>query len=278
METCETCQKTFQTKAAIANHLGMHRRQREAMERQLSSIAKGTTDCFYGCGNKARFVLKNLRACCHQSTNQCPALRKINSEKLKGRRCWKVHPRGMIGKVAWNRGKHLSEEHRKKISVSNKGHGGRAATEEKELLRRESLRVSIKERYAKGWMPKAGRCKKISHLSPICGSVLLDGSWELEFAKFLDKSGMTWERNKKRFPYSFEGEDRHYTPDFYFAGFNVFVEVKGYITPKDRAKWAHFPCKLRVVGRVEINRIKQGTITIEEIIGGLPESGNGSAC
>ena len=37
-------------------------------------------------------------------------------------------------------------------------------------------RANIIARYEAGWMPKAGRCKKFKHSSPIAGEVLLDGT------------------------------------------------------------------------------------------------------
>jgi hypothetical protein len=39
--------------------------------------------CAYGCGNEGIFKLKNGKLCCHKSTNQCPAIRKKNSDKNK---------------------------------------------------------------------------------------------------------------------------------------------------------------------------------------------------
>jgi len=44
----------------------------------------------------------------------------------KGLKRWenKIHPRGMLGKIPWNKGKRLSEEHRKKLSNAQKGKVG----------------------------------------------------------------------------------------------------------------------------------------------------------
>lgn len=39
--------------------------------------------CSYGCGNEGKYKLKNGKYCCHKSPNQCPILRRKNSEKTK---------------------------------------------------------------------------------------------------------------------------------------------------------------------------------------------------
>ena len=96
-------------------------------------------------------------------------------------------------------------------------------------------------------MPKAGRCKKIKYKSKFAGEVLLDGNWELLFAIFLDKNNINWKRNKKRFLYKNENnESSFYTPDFFIDKYEIFIEIKGYETEKDRCKWRDFSEKLNI--------------------------------
>tara|TARA_Y100000310_G_scaffold340961_1_gene438532 strand:- start:6726 stop:7244 length:519 start_codon:yes stop_codon:yes gene_type:complete len=59
----------------------------------------------------------------------------------------------------------------------------------------------------------------------------------IEVAKYFDAQGHIWKRNKNRFSYFYDGKDRFYTPDFYLPKENLYVEVKGYRTSKDVAKW-----------------------------------------
>jgi hypothetical protein len=75
----------------------------------------------------------------------------------------------------------------------------------------------------------------------------LYGKWEVEFAKYLDGIGINWVRCSESFPYEFEGRIRRYTPDFYIPDSDLYIEVKGYRTAKDDAKWANFPKKLLVL-------------------------------
>lgn len=63
-----------------------------------------------------------------------------------------------------------------------------------------------------------------------------------------------WQRCKESFGYEFENKKRKYTPDFYLPESNEYVEVKGYKTEKDLAKWSQFPPnkKLKVLMKEEL--------------------------
>jgi hypothetical protein len=51
---------------------------------------------------------------------------------------------------------------------------------------------------------------------------------------------------------------RRYFPDFYIESIDLYIEVKGYETDRDRAKWLQFPEKLCIIKAAEIKKIKQG--------------------
>lgn len=146
---------------------------------------------------------------------------------------------------------------RRNVSVPKNWIKGQCFDESAEMIRREKIRVSIQKRYESGWMPKAGRCRKIKYTSTICGDVLLDGKWELDVAKWLDANNIQWKRNVIRFPY-FDGDKlRHYTPDFYIADSDRYLEVKGYETELDRTKWKQFPNQLIVFKKAEVTAIRK---------------------
>jgi len=69
----------------------------------------------------------------------------------------------------------------------------------------------------------------------------LHGSWEVAYVRYLDRLGTLWKRNTESFVYEFENKIRRYTPDFYLPETNEYVEIKGYKTEKDSAKWSQFP-------------------------------------
>ena len=151
------------------------------------------------------------------------------------------------GSLPWNKGLSLlithpntHEEIREKMIKNHRG-GGLASTNEAELNRRTKIQKSINNRYAAGWHPVCGRAKKYHYDSCIAGHVILDGSWELAVAKYLDNNNLIWRRPTERFTYTKEnGNVSTYLPDFWVDEWNSYLEVKGYKTSIDDAKWNQF--------------------------------------
>lgn len=212
--------------------------------------------CEYGCGQQATHIFKSGKRCCVASTSKCPAMVASNSAKVKAARdkkgdsFWRNgHPKGSKNGTSL-KGKTYEEifgvdraiSRKEQSSQANKGkdNWSKVSPETKEKIAIEQ-RARILARYEQGWMPKAGRCKKIQYDSKIAGTVLLDGTWELTAAQYMDKMQWTWLRNTKRFPYiNLKGVLSHYTPDFYVKELDGYLEVKGYETELDRCKWAQF--------------------------------------
>jgi len=66
-----------------------------------------------------------------------------------------------------------------------------------------------------------------------------DSSWEIEFAKFLDKNGVDWVRSKKLCFFWFDGsgKKRRYYPDFYIGKYDLYVDTKNkYLLIQDAFK------------------------------------------
>lgn len=61
------------------------------------------------------------------------------------------------------------------------------------------------------------------------------------------KNNILWKRNLIKFPYNWESSIHYYYPDFYLIESDEYVEIKGYKTDKDLAKWNDFPYKLTVL-------------------------------
>lgn len=70
---------------------------------------------------------------------------------------------------------------------------------------------------------------------------ILHCKWEVYYAKYLDDNNIKWIRNKKRFIYYYQNKKHYYIPDFYLPDTNEYIEIKGYKTDKDLAKWSYFP-------------------------------------
>lgn len=99
-----------------------------------------------------------------------------------------------------------------------KGKPGRPHSEETKRKQSEKAKLSKHRRLRKG-------------VKEYCG-VLLDSSWEVSFAQWLDSNSISWER-----PDPLEYDERHYFPDFYLSEFDLFVDVKNdYLILTDSVK------------------------------------------
>lgn len=158
------------------------------------------------------------------------------------------------GSIAWNKGLvgdercKKSEETKFKLSlVCN----GKAKTPEKEI---ERIR-KIKEKALNngGYRKGSGRGIKGWYKGIFC-----DSSWELAFVLYCEKHNIKIKRNNKKFPYIFEGKSYNYIPDFIIDG--EYLEIKGVLTEKNKAKINQFPHKLTLMMEPEMKPI------LEEII------------
>ena len=126
----------------------------------------------------------------------------------------------------------VSDETREKISSANKS-------------RSKELTQSIGEKSSKTILEKARNGEwhvslaKNMHYN--YQGVDLHGTWELRLAMYMDDNKITWWRCDDIFEYEFDGRTLSYQPDFYLPKFDLYIEVKGYATEKDFAKWKQFP-------------------------------------
>lgn len=106
--------------------------------------------------------------------------------------------------------------------------------------------------------------KKNSTLNPNCGgetgyrhykykNILMDSSWEVELAKWMDNQKIDWERSRKKHMFWWIdkfGNKRRYYPDFYIPKFKIYLD------PKNKYKLKNDLDKLnRVVLQNKINLI-----------------------
>lgn len=150
----------------------------------------------------------------------------------------------------------LSDETKKKLSESSKG---RKYTKEQKQKHSDSMKRAVEkfpESYTKNNV--VGRVKNIDY-----GGIKLKGSWEVIVAKWLDVNNIKWEHETKSFDYIWNG-NRKYYPDFYLPEFNMFIEVKGYETDRDIAKWKVVN-NLIVFKLDEIKKIKNDCLPVSFI-------------
>lgn len=197
------------------------------------------------------------------------------------------HPRGYKGKVGWSKGLTKDSDPRiaKMAEAVNRRISESPETVRKNWNHSEDTKSRLsnikKELYISGWSGQCGRAKKYKYCSPIAGEVLLDGTWELLVARYLDHLQVKWERNIKRFSYQHSnGGQSTYCPDFYVNDWDSFIEVKGYETELDLIKWSQFDKKLLVWRKDKITQIESelaGVLGLpaKQIVRHLIEFGSG---
>ena len=70
------------------------------------------------------------------------------------------------------------------------------------------------------------------------GLTKVKGTWELKVANYLNENNIKWTNDIEPFKYFWNGSWHFYFPDFYLEDKNIFIEVKGYKTARDIAKWS----------------------------------------
>ena len=140
----------------------------------------------------------------------------------------------------------ISESTRQKLILANKNRS-------KELRKKHSEVVSktIREKVINGtWHVSLAKNLHFEYKGED-----LHGKWELKYAIYLDKNNIQWKRNKERFKYIFENKERYYIPDFYLPDTDTYVEIKGFETNKDKAKWFYFPKKLLIIKSNDLKKL-----------------------
>jgi hypothetical protein len=86
-----------------------------------------------------------------------------------------------------------------------------------------------------------------------------DSSWELAWVIYNLDHNINFERNYDKFEYFYKEKKLNYIPDFKIN--DNYIEIKGFETEKDKAKFEYFPHKLIILRRKEMYDILKYTKT-----------------
>jgi hypothetical protein len=185
---------------------------------------------------------------------------KIFSQKGIGSHRWRVHGAGRDfkpsrkGRIPWNKGLTANDSRVAKSRDTLKERfksgdliswqlGKTKLTDERVAKQATKIAETIKKKIAnKNWHVSFSKRRTYER-----NGIKFHGTWELKYAIWLDEQGIKWIRNETTFPYTFNGKQHQYTPDFFLPDFNLYVEIKGYETEKDRQKWLAFPHTLKIL-------------------------------
>jgi len=143
----------------------------------------------------------------------------------------------------------ISEETRIKLSESSKK---QKWNEDRRLKHSEAMKLAVENNPGSYTSSNRGRTKQI-----IYDGLKFQGKWELEFYKYCKANNIEIVRCNEWFEYEWKGT-RKYFPDFFLKEKNIYVEIKGYETERDRAKWSSFPKKLVIIKKIDIDNIRKG--------------------
>ena len=144
----------------------------------------------------------------------------------------------------------VSEETRKKLSDK---HSWKLMSNEQKAEVKEKISKTCSEKAKSGkWHKSVAKNMHYKY-----NDIDLDGSWEYKYAIWLDKNNIKWIRPTIRFEYHLDNKIHYYTPDFYLLETDEYIEVKGYKTAKDDAKWAEFPAdkKLKILFKKDLKEL-----------------------
>lgn len=104
-----------------------------------------------------------------------------------------------------------------------------------------------------------GRVKQVEY-----NGVMLKGTWEVKTAMWLDGIGEQWQAEVNPQKYIWNRSEHLYFPDFYLPDKDIYIEVKGYKTDRDEAKWSQFTKKLVIIDKRTVHILND--LTIEDVL------------
>lgn len=148
-----------------------------------------------------------------------------------------------------------SDETKKKLSESSKKFNQHFWTDHQKRMHSELMKKVVEDNPDSYSHLRGGKRKY--------GEYFVDSQWEIDAIKYFEFHQILFERKCGFFQYYFDGSERKYFPDFYLPSYDVYVEVKGYKTEKDSAKWSQFPKTLKIIDVSVIQEIQNLSLNKE---------------
>ena len=158
-----------------------------------------------------------------------------------------------MGANQYTYGKEMSDETKKKISEASKK---QVWSEDRKKLHSERMKQAVAnnpDSYSSG---NRGRVKRIEF-----DGKSFQGKWELYFYQWCLRNNIKIDKCNEWFEYDWNGT-RKYFPDFILLDHECYVEVKGYKTDRDEAKWSQFKKKLLIVEKNDIPKLLNDTYNL----------------
>jgi len=149
-------------------------------------------------------------------------------------------------RINWNKG--LTKDDNLSIkkgaeTLKNKYDSGELIHPRKGKALTEEHKEKLRKNFNKNISKNIGRGKKGWYKGYWC-----DSSWELAYVIYNLEHNIKFERNKKGFDYMFENRVHKYYPDFILED-GTYVEIKGYLSIKDKEKIKQFKEKIIIIDK-----------------------------
>jgi len=73
---------------------------------------------------------------------------------------------------------------------------------------------------------RVGQCKWYEYKHSDGKAYKVQGTWELAFIEWLDKNDLDFKCHRGRIPYTLNGQNKNYYPDFWINEWNAYADVK----------------------------------------------------
>jgi hypothetical protein len=196
--TCAMCGKVFHKKPALVKAAKLHYCSSRCMGDHRKTIYSGANNPFYGKEHPGKGIPRTEEVC-----------NKISEAVANHER---------------------TEEHCKNISKAKTGWVGIVGPANHFYRNTEMGRIGAKAQM------KAHRSNFLTG-KYIYANINMRSSWEVEYAKLLDRLDVKWEYESKQFDL---GELGIYVPDFYIPAWDVYVEIKGWKSETGMTKFKKF--------------------------------------
>jgi hypothetical protein len=255
MYQCKKCDFNTNTVSAIANHYQFSHRK-ENQECVCNRCGKHFK-------NQKGFKCHNEKACIKQITKNaikhtCPLCNSHISNHISEhiKTCGGKGVRRFREKTGrghnWALGKTYAELYgaekagalKEKISKKLKGRPNHTSEKAAAEKSRKLSEIAKKNNYG-GYKIGSGRGKHGWYKGYWC-----DSSWELAFVIYNLEHNISFIRNIKKFEYRCNNENHYWIPDFIMS--NVYYEIKGYLTAKDKCKFANFNQPFKVLREKDV--------------------------
>ena len=229
----------------IAKHIKSHEENPDAHKEKVFALAHDGLNCQF-CGKEC----KNRNSLCnHERLCKLNPNRQISSF---------VAYNETASHTAWNKGLTADTDERVRFNRDGLRKYYKANPNQKRgplsEAHKAKISATINNKVAEGtWHASLARNMHYTY-----NGIDLHGTWELKYAEWLDLNNIAWRRPSESFTYTFEGAEHKYTPDFYLIDSNTYIEIKGYKTDKDQAKWEQFPKDLSLNVFMEEDLLKLG--------------------